>query len=112
MSVRAARVVFPEPDRAEIASAIAEILAGGMLTLGPCPRARCGPTLTAPGSGQSYLPGMMSGWRGEVYDLPLYLQPILKEYALGQSLPVAEKLCARHVCQPVHSDMTEMDGGR
>jgi dTDP-4-amino-4,6-dideoxygalactose transaminase len=55
---------------------------------------------------------MMSGWRGEVYDLPLYLQPILKEYALGQSLPVAEKLCARHVCQPVHSDMTEMDGGR
>src|SRR6185437_15189770 len=42
---------------------------------------------------------------GEVYDLPLHLQPILEEYALGQSLPVAEDLCARHVCLPVHSDM-------
>jgi|HubBroStandDraft_1064217.scaffolds.fasta_scaffold730078_1 hypothetical protein len=80
--------------------------------LGGAPRARCGPTLTAPGSGHSYLPGMMSGWRGEVYDLPLHLQPILKEYALGQSLPVAEEPCARHVCLPVHSDLTEMDGGR
>jgi perosamine synthetase len=44
---------------------------------------------------------------GEVYDLPLHLQPILREYALGQSLPVAEELCARHVCLPVHSDMTD-----
>jgi perosamine synthetase len=44
---------------------------------------------------------------GEVYDLPLHLQPILEEYALGQSLPVAEDLCARHVCLPVHSDMSD-----
>jgi perosamine synthetase len=44
--------------------------------------------------------------------LPLHLQPILKEYALGQSLPVAAKLCARHVCLAVHSDLTEMDSGR
>ena len=42
---------------------------------------------------------------GEVYDLPLHLQPILEEYALGQSLPVAEDICTRHVCLPVHSDM-------
>ena len=42
---------------------------------------------------------------GEVYDLPLHLQPILEEFALGQSLPVAEDACARHVCLPVHSDM-------
>jgi hypothetical protein len=44
---------------------------------------------------------------GEVYDLPLRLQPKLKEYALGQSPPVAEELCARHACLPAHSDRTE-----
>jgi perosamine synthetase len=41
---------------------------------------------------------------GEVYDLPLHQQPVFAEYA-GPSLPVAEDLCARHVCLPVHSDM-------
>lgn len=35
MGVPAARVVFPESDRAEIATAVAEILAAGALTLGP-----------------------------------------------------------------------------
>ena len=35
MGVQAARVVFPEPDRAEIATAISGILATGALTLGP-----------------------------------------------------------------------------
>jgi perosamine synthetase len=44
---------------------------------------------------------------GEVYDLPLHLQPIFKEYALGTSLPVAEDLCTRHICLPVHSDMRD-----
>jgi perosamine synthetase len=42
---------------------------------------------------------------GEVYDLPLHRQPVFAEFA-GQPLPVAEDLCARHVCLPVHSDMT------
>ncbi len=42
---------------------------------------------------------------GEVYDLPLHMQPILEEYSLGLSLPVAEDMCSRHVCLPVHSDM-------
>jgi dTDP-4-amino-4,6-dideoxygalactose transaminase len=42
---------------------------------------------------------------GEVYDLPLHRQPVFAEFA-GPSLPVAEDLCARHVCLPVHSDMT------
>jgi dTDP-4-amino-4,6-dideoxygalactose transaminase len=41
---------------------------------------------------------------GEVYDLPLHRQPVFAEFA-GPSLPVAEDLCARHVCLPVHSDM-------
>ncbi len=44
---------------------------------------------------------------GEVYDLPLHLQPILEEYSLGESLPVAEDMCSRHVCLPVHSDMRD-----
>ena len=56
---------------------------------------------------------------GEVYDLPLHRQPVFAEYAIAQggrdgpSLPVAEDLCARHICLPVHSDMTagEVDAG-
>jgi dTDP-4-amino-4,6-dideoxygalactose transaminase len=44
---------------------------------------------------------------GEVYDLPLHLQPVLAEYASGQSLPAAEDVCRRHVCLPVHSDMRD-----
>src|SRR6185437_8974000 len=39
VSVRAARVVFPERDRAEIASAITDILTSGVLTLGQYTRA-------------------------------------------------------------------------
>jgi dTDP-4-amino-4,6-dideoxygalactose transaminase len=45
---------------------------------------------------------------GEVYDLPLHRQPVLAEYA-GPPLPVAEDLAARHVCLPVHSDMTDRE---
>jgi perosamine synthetase len=43
---------------------------------------------------------------GEVYDLPLHRQPVLADYA-GSPLPVAEELAARHICLPVHSDMTD-----
>jgi dTDP-4-amino-4,6-dideoxygalactose transaminase len=43
---------------------------------------------------------------GEVYDLPLHHQPVLADYA-GPSLPVAEQMCSRHICLPVHSDMTD-----
>jgi dTDP-4-amino-4,6-dideoxygalactose transaminase len=42
---------------------------------------------------------------GEVYALPLHQQPVLSRYARGP-LPVAEDVCARHVCLPIHSDMT------
>jgi dTDP-4-amino-4,6-dideoxygalactose transaminase len=45
---------------------------------------------------------------GEVYDLPLHRQPVFAEFAGdGPALPVTEDLCARHVCLPVHSDMTD-----
>ncbi len=43
---------------------------------------------------------------GEVYDMPLHHQPVLAEYA-GEPLPVAEDICNRHVCLPVHSDMRD-----
>ncbi len=43
---------------------------------------------------------------GEVYDLPLHRQPVFGEFA-GPALPVADDLCARHICLPVHSDMTD-----
>jgi perosamine synthetase len=42
---------------------------------------------------------------GEVYDLPLHRQPVFAEFA-GPPLPVAEDLCARHICLPIHSDMS------
>jgi perosamine synthetase len=45
---------------------------------------------------------------GEVYDVPLHRQPVLAAYA-GPSLPVAEDMAARHVCLPVHSDMTDAE---
>ena len=48
---------------------------------------------------------------GEVYDRPLHEQPVFTEFARGR-LPVAERLCARHVCLPVHSDMTDPEADR
>jgi perosamine synthetase len=45
---------------------------------------------------------------GEVYDTPLHLQPVF-EHLSDKPLPVAEHVCARHVCLPVHSDMTDAE---
>jgi perosamine synthetase len=45
---------------------------------------------------------------GEVYDLPLHRQPVLAEYA-GPPLPVAEDVARRHICLPVHSDMSDAE---
>ena len=45
---------------------------------------------------------------GEVYEDPLHKQPVFREYAAG-ALPVAEDLCARHICLPVFSGMTADD---
>jgi perosamine synthetase len=43
---------------------------------------------------------------GEVYETPLHQQPVFEHLARGP-LPVAERVCARHICLPVHSDMTD-----
>jgi dTDP-4-amino-4,6-dideoxygalactose transaminase len=45
---------------------------------------------------------------GEVYETPLHAQPVFAKYARG-ALPGAESFCARHVCLPVHSDMTDAE---
>lgn len=46
---------------------------------------------------------------GEVYDLPLHRQPVLARYAPAAPLPVAEDICERHVCLPIHSDMRDQE---
>ena len=45
---------------------------------------------------------------GEVYAAPLHRQPVFSTLAHGP-LPVAEDTCARQVCLPVHSDMTDAE---
>jgi dTDP-4-amino-4,6-dideoxygalactose transaminase len=45
---------------------------------------------------------------GEVYEDPLHKQPVFERYAAG-ALPVAEDLCARHICLPIFSGMTAED---
>ena len=45
---------------------------------------------------------------GEVYEEPLHKQPVFEQWQTG-SLPIAEDYCARHVCLPIFSGMTELD---
>ena len=67
--------------------------------------------LLSPGIDRSHLKRVLReqhevGLSGEVYELPLHKQPVFESYA-GRPLPVAEDVCARHVCLPLHSDMTD-----
>jgi dTDP-4-amino-4,6-dideoxygalactose transaminase len=48
---------------------------------------------------------------GEVYETALHAQPVFEPWAT-RSLPVAEDLCARHVCLPVFSGMEDADARR
>jgi dTDP-4-amino-4,6-dideoxygalactose transaminase len=43
---------------------------------------------------------------GEVYEEPLHKQPVFASYASGP-LPVAEDICARHICLPIYSGMED-----
>jgi dTDP-4-amino-4,6-dideoxygalactose transaminase len=43
---------------------------------------------------------------GEVYATPLHREPVFAEFA-SAAFPVADDVCARHICLPIHSDMTE-----
>jgi perosamine synthetase len=52
--------------------------------------------------------GFDVGLSGEVYEAPCHLQPVFGPLATG-TLPVAEELCARHICLPVSAVMTDED---
>ncbi len=43
---------------------------------------------------------------GYVYDVPLHEQPAFQGFADG-SLPVAERLCRRHICLPLYPSLTD-----
>lgn len=43
---------------------------------------------------------------GEVYETPCHLQPYFSDMR-NQPLPVAEDICARHICLPIYSGMKE-----
>ena len=48
------------------------------------------------------------GLSGEVYEAPCHLQPVFGPQEAGR-LPVAEEICARHICLPVSAVMTDDD---
>jgi dTDP-4-amino-4,6-dideoxygalactose transaminase len=43
---------------------------------------------------------------GEVYEVPLHAQPVFKPYA-SAALPLAEDLCARHLCLPIFPSLEQ-----
>ena len=45
---------------------------------------------------------------GYVYEIPLHMQPCLKEYNLSD-YPVAEKLCSTHICLPLFYSLKNTD---
>jgi dTDP-4-amino-4,6-dideoxygalactose transaminase len=45
---------------------------------------------------------------GEVYARPLHIEPVFAELGDG-AYPVADDVCRRHVCLPIHSNMTEAE---
>jgi|WetSurMetagenome_2_1015567.scaffolds.fasta_scaffold15310_4 perosamine synthetase len=49
------------------------------------------------------------GLSGEVYELPVHLQPIFQGQYKPGDLPKAEFACAHHVCMPLYQRMTEAD---
>ena len=48
---------------------------------------------------------------GEVYASPLHLQPVFADLPAGD-LRIAEDVCRRHLCLPIHLDMTDDEAGR
>jgi dTDP-4-amino-4,6-dideoxygalactose transaminase len=69
------------------------------------------PALLAPGVDRDAVKQRLDeehgvGMSGEVYARPLHDEPVFAEVEHGP-LPVAEDVCARQVCLPLHSDMTD-----
>ncbi len=44
---------------------------------------------------------------GGVYEMPLHQQPVFKDIASGRSFPVADDVCARHICLPLYYGMKD-----
>lgn len=44
---------------------------------------------------------------GEVYDVPCHRQPVFEPYTKEKRYPVADDVCARHICLPLYATMTE-----
>ena len=49
---------------------------------------------------------------GTVYEIPCHLQPVFEGICAGESYPVAERWCPRHICPPITSGMSEDDARR
>lgn len=103
-------------NRRAIAAQYDEQLAGidGITALTPHPDSASNyykyPALLSPGIDRQELKDLLRKERevslsGEVYAAPLHSQPVFEDLHRG-SLPVAEDVCARHVCLPIHSDMS------
>ena len=44
---------------------------------------------------------------GEIYELPLHRQPVFQGMEPNEAFPVANDVCARHICLPLYYGMTE-----
>jgi len=44
---------------------------------------------------------------GEIYELPLHRQPVFQGMEPDEAFPVANDVCARHICLPLYYGMTE-----
>lgn len=106
--------------------AAAAVLDAGIATVGGLEPlavpARCAsnyykyPVLLAPGVARDTVKARLRdeyriGLSGEVYATPLHHEPVFAGLD-HPPLPGAEDLCARHVCLPVHSDMTPEEAER
>ena len=49
---------------------------------------------------------------GTVYEIPCHLQPVFEGICAGETYPVAERWCPRHICPPITSGMSEDDARR
>jgi perosamine synthetase len=105
--------------RREVAAAYDKALAGlgGLTPLAEAPGCRGNVykyiVLLPPGADRATVKRELAGrfgvrLSGEVYDMPLHQQPVLAQYA-GLPLPVAEEIARRHICLPVHSDMSDAE---
>ncbi|MEX1144158.1 MAG: DegT/DnrJ/EryC1/StrS family aminotransferase [Acidimicrobiia bacterium] len=103
--------------RRRVAARYDAALLGSELVTPVAPPADCGhsyykyPALLAPGIDRDALKKRLAeehgiGMSGEVYARPLHLEPVFADVPHGP-LPVAEDVCARQVCLPLHSDMTD-----